>query len=181
MSSEGLSSGLIQFSPTSSFVPWEGGDVKDFRVDVRPDLKHWGGGRPALKKSLAALEKELMRVGGQPECTYYVEHNLRAKVKLAFDYEKVVPTPLGEHECYSILEGDLLRPMCDYIRQKTTVWMLDDVVILSCHRKVEEHRFKISRFTVSSQTWLSWLARSPFWLVTAQAARRCGQKPLDRQ
>jgi len=58
---EGLSSGLTQFSPTSSFVPWEGGDLKDFRVDVRPNYEHWGGGRPALKKSLADLEKELMR------------------------------------------------------------------------------------------------------------------------
>lgn len=33
---------------------------------------------------------------------------------------------------------------CDYIRQKTNVWMLDDLVILSCHRKLDEHRFKIS-------------------------------------
>lgn len=81
---------------------------------------------------------------GQPECTYYVEYNLKAKGKLAFDYEKVVPTSLGDRECYSILEEDLLRPVCDYILQKTNVWMLDDLVILSCHRKLDEHRFKIS-------------------------------------
>ena len=112
MSSEGLSSGLIQFSPTSCFVPWEGGDVKDFRVHVRPNYEHWGGARPALKKSLADLEKELMRVGGQPECTYLVEYNMRALVKLSFDY---VPAPIREHECYSMLKEDLLLPVCDHI------------------------------------------------------------------
>ena len=144
MSSEGLSSGLIQFSPTSSFVPWEGGDVKDFRVHIRPDYEHWGGGRPALKKSLADLEKELMRVGGQPECTYLVEYNMRALVKLGFDYDKVVPAPIGEHECYSMLREDLLLPVCDHIRQKTNMWMLDDLVIESCHRKLDEQSFKIS-------------------------------------
>ncbi|KAL3134303.1 hypothetical protein ABBQ38_006565 [Trebouxia sp. C0009 RCD-2024] len=139
MASEGLSSGLVQFSPTSSFVPWEG-----FRVDLRPDLKHWGGERPALKKSLADIEKELMRIGGQPECTYLQEYSMRAKVKLAFDYEKVVHVPIGEQECYRILEADLLRPVCNHIRLKTNIWMLDDLVVSSCHRKLDEHRFKIS-------------------------------------
>ena len=104
MSSEGLSSGLIQFSPTSSFVPWEGGDVKDFRVDVRPDMKHWGGGRPALKKSLADLEKELMRVGGQPECTFYVEYNLRAKGKYLFLHLALGPFLCNDKQ-YSVPEN----------------------------------------------------------------------------
>ena len=118
--------------------------MKDFRVHVRPNYEHWGGARPALKKSLADLEKELMRVGGQPECTYLVEYNMRAQVKLSFDYDKVVPAPIREHECYSMLKEDLLLPVCDHIRQKTNTWMLDDLVIESCHRKLDEQNFKIS-------------------------------------
>ena len=118
--------------------------MKDFRVHIRPDYEHWGGGRPALKKSLADLEKELMRVGGQPECTFLVEYNMRALVKLGLDYDKVVPAPIGEHECYSMLREDLLLPVCDHIRQKTNMWMLDDLVIESCHRKLDEQSFKIS-------------------------------------
>ncbi len=113
-------------------------------MDLRPDLKHWGGGRPALKKFLADLEKELMRVGGQLECTYLEEYSMMAMVKLAFDYDKVVLAPLGQQECYSMLETDLLRPVCDHILQKTNLWMMHDLIVLSCHRKLDEHKFKIS-------------------------------------
>ena len=113
-------------------------------MDLRPDLKHWGGGRPALKKFLADLEKELMRVGGQLECTYLEEYSMMAMVKLAFDYDKVVLAPLGQQECYSMLEADLLRPVCDHILQKTNLWMMHDLIVLSCHRKLDEHKFKIS-------------------------------------
>lgn len=129
-----LKAGQIQFADPAAYV----NNLGTYRVQTRPNKRHWLDNKPPVLKSIAALQRELHYVGNQPDTRTLIQYYPGDKTKLFLDVDTYSDTERRPQETFVEVEQTVLQPIFKFIADKTGKQLtVDELVFEAAFREVK--------------------------------------------
>ncbi|KAL3157781.1 hypothetical protein ABBQ32_012205 [Trebouxia sp. C0010 RCD-2024] len=107
------------------------------RIATRPSKYHWKKERPAMFKSMAALNREIDFIGGTSKCNTYLQYSGESTVNVFFDIEWMQEAPVEDGAALIRITEEVIKPVMSGLFASTGhSQVADEIVIEQCHRPI---------------------------------------------